>query len=432
MVVDRSDDIPSPVGYSPIGMTALMEASEALFSHDRQETLVPEIIRTLQRFSGARRAVLILLQAGVPALIMERSDDQETCHTPPVGMETSGNLPVLTLQHVMDSRSPLALTPERLADHPVAGRDPYLAAVGVQSGLCLPLVHADRLSGVLYLEHPTAPGLFRDELMQSLLFLTLQATVSLEKAQLSSHLKQAVQARQQAEETAELARSDLAIFSCISAHHLQEPTRHLLIYSRRLDDLIRGQLDNPEALLSLNFIHAGALRLRNLVRDIERYLAATETRGLMIRQNTHGLVELAVNRLSPRFQQTGATIDIRPLPWVYLDQPRLMEIFQILLENALVHRQLDRPPHIRISGERVGMVTRISVEDNGPGIPAEYRSKVFGLFERLDRNPEAGTGIGLAIVRRIVENRHGCITIKNSDLGGAAIVFELPDEPHQS
>lgn len=432
MVVDRSDDIPSPVGYSPIGMTALMKASETLFSHDRLETLIPEIVRTLQRCSGARRAVLILLQADVPELIMERSDDQEICHTPPVGMETSGNLPVLTLQHVMDSRSPLALTPERLADHPVAGRDPYLAAVEVQSGLCLPLVHTDRISGVLYLEHRTASRLFHDGRMQSLLFLTLQATVSLENVRLSSQLEQAVQARQQAEDVANLALADLSIFSRISAHHLQEPIRHLLIYSRRLDDLIREQLDNPEARLSLNFIHAGALRLRNLVRDVERYLAATEARGLMIRQNTHGLVELVVNRLSPRFQQTGATIDIRPLPGVYLDQPRLMEIFQILLENALVHRQLDRPPHIRISGERSGMVTRISVEDNGPGIPAEYRSKVFGIFERLDRNPEAGTGIGLAIVRRIVENRHGCITIKNSDLGGAAIVFELPDEPHQS
>ncbi|MGI9210906.1 MAG: ATP-binding protein [Methylococcaceae bacterium] len=424
----RIEEASSPCSRVITEMAAVIDVSETLFRHKKLADLVPEILRTLMRLSGAERAVLILLQEGATKVVMESSSGQEQYHEPPIELDATLQLPVVALRHLISTQVPVWISPESLKEHPVLRNDPYLMAVTVQSGLCLPLTHLGKLGGILYLEHRTSPDVFRENQPQLIEFIALQAAISIDSARLFAKLEEEIQARKRAEYNAHLAYADLSMFSQISAHHLQEPARRLLVYSRRLDSLLHDRLQEEEALLSLNFIHEGANRLRDLVRDIERYLAATEARGLLILQNTRFLLEQVVKRLSSRFQATGATIEIHAVPQIYLDKPRLMEIFEILLENALIHRVPSRIPHIRVSGVRDGSRAQFTVEDNGPGIPEEYRLKVFEVFERLDRNPEAGTGIGLAVVRRIVENRQGSIIIKTSDFGGAAVQIELPDE----
>jgi signal transduction histidine kinase len=113
-----------------------------------------------------------------------------------------------------------------------------------------------------------------------------------------------------------------------------------------------------------------------------------------------------------------------------LDRPRLNDLFEMLLDNALTHGHPLDPAqqlHIRIGGERGEGYSRYRVADNGPGIRAEYRDRIFEIFERLTVGGEGGTGIGLSIARRIVESRHGRIWIEQGEQGGAVVVFELPD-----
>lgn len=245
---------------------------------------------------------------------------------------------------------------------------------------------------------------------------------------LAGQLEEEVAARGRAEASLRIAYSDLARFAEVSAHHLQEPARRLLAYARRLRSRLSGLAEDRETMLALNFIEQAATHMRNQVRDIERYLSAGESRGPVAAQEVAPLLEELKLRLARRFATLDATIESGPLPRVCLDKPRLADLLEALLENALVHRLEGVSPRIRVSGEKTDGMARLRVEDNGPGIPDEYRQRVFEVFERLHAVPAAGTGIGLAIARRIVESRGGRIHIETSVHGGCAVVFELPDE----
>ncbi|HZW24464.1 MAG TPA: ATP-binding protein [Gallionella sp.] len=229
------------------------------------------------------------------------------------------------------------------------------------------------------------------------------------------------------------ANADLTRFAEISAHHLMEPSRRLSSYSQNLReriDAISDLREDREVRDSIEYIERDAARLRNLVRDIQLYLAASEPRGAVCEEDANAVVAALARRLSSRLAEQGAVIECGSLPPAVLDKPRLNDLFAVLVDNALIHaRPLDpaQPLHIRIDGERGEGLSRYRIADNGPGIPAEYRERVFEIFERLTVGGEGGSGIGLSIARRIVESRHGRIWIEQGEQGGAEVVLELPD-----
>lgn len=235
--------------------------------------------------------------------------------------------------------------------------------------------------------------------------------------------------------SAEIARAnaDLTRFADVAAHHLMEPTRRLSSYAQLLE---RGLAAHPEIKADQNiqeplgYLERDAGRLHTLVHDIQLYLAASQPRGEVRQADANLLLANAVQRLDEKIRQAHALIGIEPLPPAKIDSQRLTDLFIILLDNALKH---GRPLHeqavlqVSVSGERDGTVSRYRVSDNGPGIPAEYRERVFGIFETLRGAGEGSSGIGLSIARRIVESRHGRIWIEGAAQGGAMVVFELPD-----
>ncbi|MDD1622453.1 MAG: DUF3365 domain-containing protein [Methylococcaceae bacterium] len=231
---------------------------------------------------------------------------------------------------------------------------------------------------------------------------------------------------QRQHEAIQRANEELTHFANISAHHLMEPARRLLSYAQRLRGGVDSQLLDDDARLSLQYIEQGAARMRDLIRDIERYLAAGIPRGQLQPTDPVAALTEVRRRLSKLIADRNAHIEIRPLLPVYLDLPRLTDLFEVLLANALVHAKSDAETRIEISAQDQKSAVRIRIEDNGPGIAEEYRERVFGVFEQLKPNPSAGTGIGLAIARRIVESRNGKIWIETSTQGGIAVVFDLP------
>jgi signal transduction histidine kinase len=126
-----------------------------------------------------------------------------------------------------------------------------------------------------------------------------------------------------------------------------------------------------------------------------------------------------------RLNAAGARIEIGPLPPVWLDPPRLADLFHLLLDNSLRHGQTGQPLVLRINGDIVNDTARIRVADNGNGIAPEYRERVFRVFERLTSTGD-GTGVGLAIVRRIAESTGGRAWIEETPGGGCTVNFELP------
>jgi signal transduction histidine kinase len=141
------------------------------------------------------------------------------------------------------------------------------------------------------------------------------------------------------------------------------------------------------------------------------------------------VLDQVLERLQSRMQAAGAEVVIGALPPVWLDVPRLSDLWTVVLDNALRHGVSSPPLRLEIAGERVGDQIRYRVSDNGPGIAAHYRERVFRVFERLASTGE-GTGIGLAIVRRISESTGGRTGIDETPGGGCTVWFELPGRDH--
>jgi PAS domain S-box-containing protein len=231
--------------------------------------------------------------------------------------------------------------------------------------------------------------------------------------------------RQKAQAALERALAELQRFAEVTAHHLQEPARRLGSYARRLTDQLAGRIDDEETTLALHFIHQQAGRLQNLLRDVQRYLAADQPRGVIAVLDARAILDQALAPLQPRLQAADAEVAIGALPSVRIDAPRFNDLWSVLLDNALRHRRSDQPLRLEITGDRVGNRVRYRVSDNGLGIAPQYRERVFRVFERLTSTGE-GTGIGLAIVRRVTESLGGQAGIEETPGGGCTVWFELP------
>jgi PAS domain S-box-containing protein len=235
--------------------------------------------------------------------------------------------------------------------------------------------------------------------------------------------------RKQVEAALARSHADLQRFAEVTAHHLQEPARRMSNYAERLHAQLAGRLDFAEAQLSLEYIGQQARRQQNLLRDIERYLAADQARGALQAVNAQGCVASLLARWKTRIEQAGAQITLGQLPPAWIDRPRLNDLFEVTLDNALCHGRGERPLQILIEGKRVGEKACYTVADNGPGVEAQYRERVFRVFERLAPGGDgSSTGIGLAILRRVSESCGGGAWIEESSGGGCRVVFELAAE----
>jgi signal transduction histidine kinase len=230
------------------------------------------------------------------------------------------------------------------------------------------------------------------------------------------------------------ANADLTRFAEVSAHHLMEPTRRLTSYTQRLRNQLSALSLDSEQTEQLNsnieYLQADANRLHIMIRDIQTYLAANEPRGVMQLEQTDAIIAHLKKQLLLQPHALNTIITTLSLPPVFLDRPRLQDLFNLLINNAIHHGQPTDPAmvaQIQISGKRYANMTRYRISDNGCGIPEPYQERVFGIFERLGHNSAVGSGIGLAIAKRIVESRHGKIWIENAPQTGTCVVFELPD-----
>ena len=224
------------------------------------------------------------------------------------------------------------------------------------------------------------------------------------------------------------ANQELQRFAEVTAHHLQEPVRRMASYAERLTRQLDGLVADSETGLSLKFIGQQARRMKNLLSDIERYMAADRPRGKMEMFDTRLTIQQIITNQCVLIAETGAVISVGELPQIWMDLPRLVDLFTEPLENALHYgaEPAGAPLRINISGERIAHRVRYCISDNGCGIETQYRKQVFGVFERLTTTG-TGTGIGLAIVSRIAESCGGCAWTEETPGGGCSVLFEVPD-----
>ena len=233
--------------------------------------------------------------------------------------------------------------------------------------------------------------------------------------------------------TQELLRSneELQQFAYVASHDLQEPLRTVSIYAQLLARRYRGKLQG-DADQFIAFIVENASRMEKLVYDLLDF-SRVDGRGsdFFTRTDCQGALTDAELNVRSLIDESGAAITHDTLPVVSGDPIQLTRLFQNLLVNSIKYRSQE-PPRIHVSAEDRGDEWLFSVTDNGIGIEPQYAEKIFGIFRCLrPRDSGAGTGMGLAICRKIV-SRHGGRIWVDSDLGkGAVFYFTLPNNSRE-
>jgi len=246
-------------------------------------------------------------------------------------------------------------------------------------------------------------------------------------------LQREVTERQRAEaelakQTVELPRSnnDLQQFAYVASHDLQEPLRMVSSYTQLLSKRYKDKLDG-DALEFIDFAVDGVKRMQTLIKDLLEY-SRVGTRGKeMVPVDATALVNVACRSLSASIKDANANVAVAALPVVMGDETQLAQLFQNLIGNAIKYRKKDVRPVVQVSGWLDQGQCHFSVKDNGIGIAPEHAEKVFVLFQRLHGKSEyEGTGIGLAICKKIVERHGGRIWIESMPGQGTDFRFTLP------
>ncbi len=230
----------------------------------------------------------------------------------------------------------------------------------------------------------------------------------------------------------ELNRSndELEQFAYIASHDLQEPLRMVASYTQLLSRRYKGKLD-ADADEFIGFAVDGASRMQRLIRDLLEY-SRVRTKGMDLSATSgEEALHRALSNLSGAIGDSGARVTHDPLPNVMADEIQLVQLFQNLIGNAIKYQNAE-VPRVHISATRNGGGKFIfSVKDNGLGIDSQYFEKIFGMFQRLHKREEfTGTGIGLAICKKIVERHGGSISVE-SELGrGSTFRFALAASEH--
>ncbi|HSO49304.1 MAG TPA: ATP-binding protein [Acidimicrobiia bacterium] len=225
----------------------------------------------------------------------------------------------------------------------------------------------------------------------------------------------------------ELNRSneELGQFAYIASHDLQEPLRMVASYTQLLARRYKGQLD-ADADEFIAFAVDGASRMQRLIEDLLSFSRVGTKGQPMAPTSSEGALQQALSNLDVAMSDSGAQVTYDPLPTVLADEIQLVQLFQNLVDNAIKYR---RPgvPMIHVSSSDNGDHTwRFSVKDNGLGIEPKYFERIFGMFERLHQRDEfAGTGIGLAICKKIVERHGGRISVESQPGEGSTFHFGL-------
>ena len=270
-----------------------------------------------------------------------------------------------------------------------------------------------------------------DELEQRVRERTAQLEDNNRRLQLEILERKAAEARLAAQ-AGELSRSnaDLEQFAYVASHDLQEPLRMVASYTQLLERRYREVLTG-EAAEFMSFIVDGALRMQRIIHDLLAF-SRVGTRARDFSPTPLGeVMQQVIASLGAAIEESGASVEVQDLPTLVADRTQMELLLQNLVANAIKFRG-QQPPQIRVSAQRRDAEWIIAVTDNGIGIESRFSERIFVIFQRLHTAAEyPGTGIGLAICKKVVERHGGRIWLESQAGAGSTFYFSLPAFGHE-
>jgi len=236
-----------------------------------------------------------------------------------------------------------------------------------------------------------------------------------------------------AQKAAELARSnaELEQFAFVASHDLQEPLRKIQAFGDRLKTKINGEM-TPEAQDYLDRMQSAAARMRTLINDLLTFSRVIRRTDAFITVDLGAVIKGVLGDLEMRLEKSGGRVEVGDLPLIEADPLQMHQLFLNLVGNALKFQPPGAKPLVKINSRIFASLAgeqlcEISVEDNGIGFEEKYLEKMFAVFQRLHgRNEYEGTGVGLAVCRRITDRHHGTVTARSQLGNGAVFLVTLP------
>ena len=254
--------------------------------------------------------------------------------------------------------------------------------------------------------------------------LTVMSNVG---AQLGQVVERKRAEQELASKAEELARSnaELELFAYVASHDLQEPLRMVASYTQLLARRYKGKLD-AQADEFISFAVDGATRMQQLIQDLLSYSRLTTRGKTLSLTQAEAACNSALENLQESIKESNAQVSTGLLPAVFADATQLTQLFQNLIGNAIKYRN-ERRPEIHVAAKSNGNEWIFSVQDNGIGIEPQYSERIFQMFQRLHTRAEySGTGIGLAVCRKIVERHGGKIWVESQPGKGSTFLFTIP------
>ena len=222
-------------------------------------------------------------------------------------------------------------------------------------------------------------------------------------------------------------QTSIEALAAVTAHDLRAPLEIIVGFSELLATAYAGQLDD-EAREMIASIVSGVHVMDGMLDGLLVHCGLDAVEASVVEVSLDDVIRSAIKHLGPLIEGRNAVVTVDPMPWVVGDPAQLQILFQNLVANALTFVRPGAAPHVHLTAGRIVDGWRITVEDNGIGIPAADREQIFGMFVRLHpHGDDAGAGIGLATSRRIIDTHGGTIRAAENPTGGSRFVVDLPD-----
>jgi signal transduction histidine kinase len=400
-----------------IHLNGLIVASEKMLAEKTVDGLLQQIVDSARELTGAKVGTAGHGYIGGEFRLgaSSRAEDVPPCPPGQTFCLAKGGV----YMDLIEKYESVRLSDEQMRNSPSwwglpEGHTPLRGLLGVR------MYNADGKPNGLLMVSDKADGDFNEEDEAMLKQLAALASLAL----------QHIEARTEAQDAAialTASNRELEQFAYIASHDLQEPLRVITGYLQLIEKRYKGRLDN-DADDFINFAVDGAGRMQNLIVDLLAYSRVTRKARPFALFDSNDLLKQAISNLDATIKAADAAVTYDPLPSVMADGIQLIQVFQNLISNALKFHSNKRPQiHITCKHETSEWV--FSIKDNGIGIEQAYKDRIFVIFQRLHSRKEyPGTGIGLAICKKVVERHGGRIWFESEPGKGSTFYFTIPDK----